>query len=146
LWFVLGRGRSLFVITIFSFVGIAGLIALAVWTRSVWTIAIAVYLLMNCWGGLKHARELLRIAKLPRRPGFACPSCLTAPPLGAFWGCAQCGRPFDTFETQGVCPNCSARYSTAMCLDCQVSSSMVAWAGGRVIDAAPVSASATQPQ
>ena len=135
LWFVLGRARSLLVITIFSFVGGAGLIALAVWTRSIWTIAIGAYLLMNCWGGLRHARELLRIAKLPRRPGFACPSCRTAPPLGAFWRCAQCEQLFDTFETQGVCPNCSARYSTTTCLDCQAQSSLEAW-GGRVVNAA----------
>lgn len=132
LWFVLGRGRSLMVTTVLSFVGIAGLIALAVWTRSVWTVAIAVFMLMSCWGGLQRARALVRIAKLPRRPGYACPSCRTAPPIGVFWKCGKCSQPFDTFETQGVCPHCAARYTTTTCLDCQVQSPLMAWAGSTV--------------
>ena len=136
LWFVLGRGRSLMVTTVLSFVGIAGLIVLAVLTRSAWTVIIAVFMLMNCWGGLQRARALLKLAKIPRRPGYACPSCRTAPPLGTFWKCAQCGKPFDTFETNGVCPHCSARYATTTCLDCRASYPMDAWAGGRVVDAA----------
>jgi Zn-dependent protease len=67
LWFVLGRARSLMVATILGFVGVAGFIALAAWSRSVWFAAISIFMLMNCWGGLRHARELLRVAKFPRR-------------------------------------------------------------------------------
>lgn len=147
LWFVLGRGRSLMVTTVLSFVGIAGLIGLAVVTRSVWTVIIAVFMLMTCWGGLQQARVLVRMAKLPRRPGYACPSCRTAPPLGTFWKCAQCGKPFDTFETYGVCPHCSARYATTACLDCRASYPMDAWAGGRVEGtAATFATQASAPQ
>ena len=40
----------------------------------------------------EQARALLRMAKLPRREGFACPSCKTAPPVGAFWKCSRCRR------------------------------------------------------
>lgn len=127
LWFVLGRARSLMVVTILSFVGIAGLIGLAVWMHSVWTGAIAIFMLMNCWGGLQHARSLLRMAKLPRRPGYLCPSCRTAPPIGPNWGCRQCGKPFDTFETRAVCPNCSAQYNATTCLDCGESRPMQEW-------------------
>jgi Zn-dependent protease len=119
LWFAMGRARSLMVVTILGFVGIVGFFALAVWQQSYWTGAIAVFMLLNCWGGLQHARGLLRLAKLPRRPGFACPSCRTAPPLGAYWKCGKCGQPFDTFATRGVCPHCAAQYATVMCLDCQ---------------------------
>jgi Zn-dependent protease len=136
LWFVLGRGRSLMVATILGFVGIAGLIGLAVVTRSFWSAAIAVFMLMSCWGGLQRARVLIRMAKLPRRYGYACPSCRTAPPLGAYWKCGQCSQPFDTFETHATCPHCSAHYSTTMCLDCQTQSPIEAWAGGRVEAAA----------
>ena len=50
---------------------------------------------MNCWGGLKQARALARIARMPRREGFACPSCKTAPPLGDLWRCGKCGHAFD---------------------------------------------------
>jgi Zn-dependent protease len=118
LWFVLGRARSLMVATVVGFVGIAGFIVYAVWSQSLWYGVLAVFLLMNCWSGLQHARFLSRLAKLPRRDGFACPRCNTAPPAGNFWKCGQCGQPFDTFQTQGVCPHCGARFATTRCLDC----------------------------
>lgn len=127
LWFVMGRARSLMVATILGFVGVVGFFGLAVVKQSVWIGAIAVFMLLNCWGGLQHARGLLRLAKLPRRPGFACPSCRTAPPVGAYWKCGKCGQPFDTFETRGVCPQCAAQYATVMCLDCQEQRPMNDW-------------------
>jgi len=127
LWFVLGRARSLMVATILGFIGVVGFFGLAVFSHSVWIGAIAVFMLLNCWGGLQHARGLLRLAKLPRRPGFACPSCRTAPPMGAYWTCGKCGQPFDTFATRGVCPHCAAQYLQTMCLDCQEQRPMNDW-------------------
>ena len=127
LWFVMGRARSLMAVTVLGFVGIVAFFGLAVVSRSVWTGAIAVFMLLNCWGGLQHARGLLRLAKLPRRPGFACPSCRTAPPVGAYWTCGRCQQPFDTFATRGVCPHCGAQYVTTMCLDCQEQRPMSEW-------------------
>jgi Zn-dependent protease len=127
LWFVLGRARSLMVATLVGMLGIVGFIGIALWLRSFWLGAIAVFMLMNCWRGLKHARELLRTAKLPRRDGFACPSCRTAPPAGNFWRCGQCGQPFDTFETRGACPHCAAQYATTVCLDCGEQHPMNDW-------------------
>lgn len=118
LWFVIGRARSLMVVTILGFAGVAGLIGLALWQHSVWSGAIAVFMLMNCWGGLRHAQALLRLAKLPRREGFACPSCRSAPPVGNFWKCGQCSQAFDTFQTWAVCPHCAARHSATKCMDC----------------------------
>ena len=118
LWFVIGRARSLMVATILGFLGVAGFIGLAFWIHSVWFGAIAVFMLMNCWGGLRHAQALLRFAKLPRREGFACPNCHTAPPLGDFWKCGQCGQLFDTFQTRAVCLHCAAQCATTRCLDC----------------------------
>jgi len=119
LWFVLGRGRSLMVATVLGLLGAAGLVALAVWSRSLWLGAICVFMVMNCWGGLQRARVLLRLAKLPRRDGFACPSCRTAPPLGLYWKCGHCEQSFDTFETRGVCPHCATECVSTMCLDCR---------------------------
>ncbi len=130
LWFVLGRGRSLMVATVLGMIGVVGFIGVALWLRSIWVGAIAVFMLMNCWGGLKHAQALLRIAKLPRRQGFACPSCRTAPPLGAFWKCGHCAQLFDTFQTRAVCPNCGAQYATTMCLDCQEQRPLNDWVVG----------------
>jgi Zn-dependent protease len=127
LWFVLGRARSLMVATILGLIGVAGFIVLAIWEQSVWYGAIAVFMLMNCWGGLQHARVLLRFAKLPRREGFACPACKTAPPLGEFWTCGKCGQAFDTFQTGGVCPHCATRFAATKCLDCGTEHSMSEW-------------------
>lgn len=118
LWFVLGRARSLLVATILGLVGIAGFVLFALSQRSLWYGALALFMLLNCWGGLQHARELLRFAKLPRRPGFACPSCKMSPPPGAYWRCGNCRQPFDTFETRAVCPHCGSRFPVTRCLDC----------------------------
>ena len=127
LWFVLGRANSLFAASIIGFIGVAGLIGLAVFLQSIWLGIMAAFILMNCWGGLKQARALARIAKLPRRAGFACPSCKTAPPLGELWRCGKCGQPFDTFLTQGICPHCGTQFSVTQCLDCGTSSPIAGW-------------------
>ncbi len=118
LWFVLGRARSLMVATILGFLGVAGIIGLAFWLRSPWLGVIAVFMLWNCWGGLRHAQALLRFAKLPRRDGFACPSCKGKPPIGTFWKCGSCGQAFDTFQAQAVCPNCASYFPVTQCLEC----------------------------
>lgn len=128
LWFVLGKARSLMVATVLGFIGIAGFIALAIWWRELWLGLISVYLLLSCWGGLQHARQLLRQAKLPRRPGFRCPSCQSAPPIGPYWKCSACAQAFDTFETQGVCPHCATRFDSTTCLDCHQQRPISDWA------------------
>ena len=130
LWYPLGRGRSLMVATVVGLMGGVGLIGVAVWLREIWLGAITVYLLMNCWAGLQRARVMRRVEKLPRRDGFACPSCRTAPLLGAYWQCGQCSQPFDTFESRAVCPQCAAQYSTTGCLDCKERAPMSDWMVG----------------
>jgi Zn-dependent protease len=128
LWFVLGRGRSLMVAAILGIIGVVGIIGLALFSRDVWLAAIALFMLMNCWGGLKHAQALLRMAKLPRRLGYACPVCKTSPPIGAYWKCGNClGQPFDTFATMAVCPNCHTQFPTTMCLDCGRANPVSEW-------------------
>ena len=138
LWFVLGRARSLMAATVLGLLGIAGFIGLAFFTRDVWLAAIAVFMLMNCWGGLKHAQALLRMSKLPRREGFTCPTCNTAPPLGAYWKCGRCGQPFDTFATGAACPNCHAQFPATQCLDCGRQHPLPEWAGQTPIAQTPV--------
>jgi len=128
LWFVIGRARSLLVATIIGFAGVAGLIALALWWQSVWFGILAVFILMNCWSGLQHARALLRLAKAPRRAGFACPDCKASPVIGQYWLCGKCRTPFDTFETQAVCPSCSTQFPVTACLDCGARHPMTQWA------------------
>lgn len=127
LWFVIGRARSLMVATVLGLVGVAGFIALALWQQSIWLGAIALFMLMNCWSGLQHARALLRQAKMPRRDGFLCPTCRTAPPVGEFWQCGRCGQPFDTFQNHVTCPHCSSQFSQTRCLDCGKVNPMSDW-------------------
>ncbi len=128
LWYVVGRARSLMATTIIGFVGVAGLILLAVFSRSVWMGIISAFILLNCWGGLRQARALSRLAKLPRREGFACPSCQAAPIMGNLWVCGQCHQRFDTFQTQAVCPHCGARFGVTRCFECGRSYPMSEWA------------------
>jgi Zn-dependent protease len=127
LWFVLGRARSLMVAAIVGLIGAVGFVSIAVWRQDVWLGAIALFMLMSCWGGLKHAMALSRFAKLPRRDGFACPSCKTAPPVGEFWKCANCGQQFDTFQTRAVCPHCATQFPLTKCLNCGALSPMNDW-------------------
>lgn len=128
LWFPFGRARSLMVATVLGFLGIAGFIGLAIWLQSSWLAILGVFMLLNCWGGLQHARALSKLAKLPRRDGFACPRCKAAPPVGNFWKCSQCGQAFDTFQSGAACPNCAARFAVTKCVDCGGLHPMHEWA------------------
>src|ERR1700693_84754 len=127
LWFVMGRARSLMAATIIGFLGVAGLIVLALRFQSVWFGVLAAFILMNCWRGLQQARALLRLAKLPRHGGYFCPSCKTSPPMGEYWRCSKCAKSFDTFQSQAVCPHCSAQFTSTGCLDCGRAHPMREW-------------------
>lgn len=118
LWFVIGRARSLMAVTVIGFLGVAGLIVLALKIQSIWFGVLSVFILMYCWKGLNQARALLRLSKLPRHLGYFCPSCNSSPPLGDYWRCSNCKKAFDTFQTQAVCPHCSTQFETTGCLDC----------------------------
>jgi Zn-dependent protease len=127
LWFIFGRARSLLIASSIGFVGVAGLILIAIWTQSVWFGIMAVFILFNCWSGLMQARALARVANAPRHEGFACPACKVAPPRGTFWGCGKCRKAFDAFETQGVCPNCGAQFAALSCPECGSLRPMSEW-------------------
>ncbi|MCX7723384.1 MAG: M50 family metallopeptidase [Verrucomicrobiae bacterium] len=127
LWFVLGPAKSLMVTCIVSFVGIAGLILVAILAKSVWLGILSAFVLASCWGGLVHARALLRISQLPRRTGVACPACGAAPPLGAVWRCRNCNNQFDPFGTAGVCTTCGATFAQASCPECGSVHTMDDW-------------------
>jgi len=118
LWFVFGRARSLMITTVIGFVGGAGMILLAILVRDVWFGILCVFILMNCWSGLMQARVLARVARLPRRAGFACPSCKQAPIIGPIWGCEKCQQPFDIFESRAGCPHCGAQHAAMRCPEC----------------------------
>ena len=132
LWFLMGRARSLMTATVIGFIGVAGLIVVAVRIGSLWFGVLSVFILLNCWGGMKQAVMLLRAAKMPRHHGFSCPWCKASPPVGNFWRCAHCRVPFDTFATNATCPNCGTHFDVTRCLDCGRMHPMSEWAGQMV--------------
>lgn len=127
LWFVIGRARSLMVAAGLGLIGAAAFIVFAFWMRSPWYGAMAIFMLMNCWGGLRHALALSRFAKLPRHIGFACPACKTSPTIGEFWKCGKCGQSFDTFQTRAACPQCATQFPLTKCMDCGEAHPMSEW-------------------
>ncbi len=127
LWFIFGRANSLLAASVIGIIGVAGLILIAIFLQSVWLGIMAVFILMNCWGGLRQAQALAKVARIPRRAGFACPSCHSTPPLGALWRCGQCGQAFDMFLTQGICPHCGTHFNVTQCLDCGTSRPIAEW-------------------
>ena len=133
LWFAMGRARSLLVATILGFVGAAGFIYFAYRVSSTWLVILAIFMVWNSWAGLKHALVLLKMQKIPRREGFACPTCNTPPPLGERWACANCKQAFDTFATGAVCPHCGARYAETRCFDCGRAHPMNQWVPGAIV-------------
>jgi Zn-dependent protease len=128
LWYVLGRARSLTAATVVGFAGVLVLLVLALRPPTdAWLGILAAFVAMNCWRGFQHSRALARIAQLPRRSGYSCPSCLSAPLLGPLWACGRCGESFDTFETGAVCPSCRATFGETRCADCGRSSPIGEW-------------------
>ncbi len=127
LWFVLGRAWSLTVASVLGLAGVIGLLAIAIRVGDTWLMIVAAFVALNCWQGFRQARALARLARLPRRAGVSCPSCRTAPPVGAFWGCGRCGTRFDTFETGATCPACGATFAETRCVDCGRPSPLGEW-------------------
>ncbi len=128
LWFVVGRARSLMIATTIGFIGAGLLLAGSIFLyfggagvsgfQPVWFVIMAVFMIVNCWSGLVHARMLARAANAPRHEDFACPNCKAVPPQGNFWLCSQCRKPFDSFVNHATCTNCGAEYGASRCLDC----------------------------
>jgi Zn-dependent protease len=127
LWFVIGRAKSLLVSSVIGFIGVAGLLGLAVLQQSMWLGIMAAFIGMNCWQGWKHARVLATVEKVPRHAGYACPSCGMAPPKLPCWQCHQCGTRFDTFAADGHCPNCGTEFAVTSCPDCGAARPLAEW-------------------
>lgn len=137
LWFVFGRARSLLMATVIGFIGVAGLVGLAIWWQSLWLGAICVFLLWRCVLSFKQALELLRISRAPRRDGYSCPNCRTAPPMGDFWRCGKCRQKFDPFTSPAACPHCNSPYARMACLNCGTGSTPGDWLSGAPANPGP---------
>ena len=139
LWFGLGRARSLMVATIIGFLGVAGLIGVAILTRSAWLGILCVFFLLNCWTGLRNAFAMARREKGPRHADYACPSCKAAPLAGNYWICPQCKKGFDTFISKAQCPDCRTKFATTGCPACGERNPIDQWiVAARVASSSPL--------
>jgi Zn-dependent protease len=121
LWFLIGRARSLLVVSVIGLAGAGALLVAAAASRSIWLGVLAIFAGLRARNGLRQARLLADLAAAPRRQGVACPRCHAAPPVGTFWLCA-CGQRFDTFATRGTCGHCGRVYAATSCTECHQSS------------------------
>jgi Zn-dependent protease len=155
LWFMFGKGPSLMVASIVGFIGVGLLLFGIVLTQvvsggpirssTIWFGVMALFVLLNCWRGLMQARFLAKLAKLPRREGFACPSCHEAPLIGPLWICPRCLARFDAFQTNAFCPNCAEHLISVPCVDCGEAHSMPEWRTAGFAPAPPPLPGTSQP-
>lgn len=146
LWFAVGPAQSLMIATSIGFVGVGVLLVAALfWWHSIWYIAIAAFLFLNCWGGLRYARMLAKATEAPRHEAFACPNCHTSPSQGPFWMCGQCRKTFDTFAHNATCPNCGAHFSLTRCMECGENFPLYEWVRPISSEPPPVLPIATIP-
>jgi Zn-dependent protease len=127
LWFMVGRARSLLIVSIIGFIGVAGFMVLSVASGNPWLGLLAGFAGLQCWNGYQAAQALIRLEKAPRHLEFACPACDASPPRGPYWTCQRCRAVFDTFDTNAVCPNCQAVFTTTKCIECGTARPIQAW-------------------
>jgi Zn-dependent protease len=127
LWFVVGRARSLQMVSVIGMLAGAGLVVLAVAWQNWWLALICVFVVMQAWAGLQRARVLGRLAAAPRHADAACPSCGAAPLAGPFWRCGRCHTAFDPFEHRGACPRCGEASPRTACPNCGAAHPLAAW-------------------
>ncbi|HEX4996653.1 MAG TPA: site-2 protease family protein [Terriglobia bacterium] len=172
LWFVIGRARSLMVTSLLGFLGVGALILLALVAGlatgssggALWLFLIALFAGMQCLNGFRASQSLQRLAAVPRRPQYQCPTCQTAPPSGAYWRCGSCGKGFDPFmprqsratgfglglglprdtptvhgplDQAAPCMECGARSPETDCVDCGAYHPFNDWRRGEPVGAAP---------
>lgn len=118
LWFAIGRAKSLIIA---GWIGIvlAGVAVIPAFLSGNWLLgAVAVFVVLQAWSGVRQGKLLKQVDALPRRTGVHCPNCHEAAPLGDFWLCQSCQQPYDIFARHGLCPHCGHQAKQAPCLFC----------------------------
>lgn len=119
LWFVVGRAKSLLIVSAIGMVSGVVVIVAAVMSRDIWFGILAFFVATRSWAGFQQARILARLDQFPRREEAACPGCGVHPFAGEFWRCDSCGMQFDTFAEMAQCPRCGKAFPETMCLECR---------------------------
>jgi len=127
LWFVIGRSKSLLIVSVIGMVATAGIILYAVLKLEFWIGIIAAFAAYRCWVGFQQARILAQLENAPRHRDAACPSCDAHPLQGRYWRCDECGTMFDTFVTEAQCPHCGEHYESTACVECGKAHPIWAW-------------------
>lgn len=133
LWFFLGRGRSLLIVSGIGVLAAVALVAFAIreyrgGDEFQWVLVlVAVFIGLRSLVGFQQARLQLDRMQLPRRADAACPSCGEPPLEGDYWMCDECGNPFDMFASDGTCPHCHQRFEKVVCPDCRWPHPLAVW-------------------
>jgi Zn-dependent protease len=127
LWFVIGWGPSLMVVSVLGLVAGSGLTLLALVAELWWLALLFGFSVLISLAGLARARQLLRMMHAPRYEELACPSCRVAPPVGEFWVCTRCRKGFDAFAQPGACARCGKAITHVICPECSLPSRYEEW-------------------
>ncbi len=118
LWFAVGQANSLRIAGVIGLL-IGGLFTVGLGYVGDWFgLALALFVTMQAWNGVKRGNMIAKLESLPRREGLRCPNCHNSPVIGEFWLCQGCRQPFDIFERHGLCPRCGHQARHAPCPHC----------------------------
>jgi Zn-dependent protease len=129
LWFVIGRAKSLLVVSVIGMVAGVAVLIWAITAGDVWIAIIAFFAASRSLAGFKQARAIATMLNAPKHENITCPSCHSAPALGEFWTCNKCRTRFDTFAHEGICPGCGNQFDTTMCPSCGQTRPISSWYG-----------------
>lgn len=143
LWYVIGRAYSTMVAAVTGFA--TGVVAILAALQNdivripvvnlpidrFWCVLMAIFIIQRSLLAFKQAQGLIKLEKMERLAGFACPSCGGKPFAGDVWVCGDCKTPFNPFVSGKVCPHCGKIHEKITCPFCREQSEMERWRMGK---------------
>jgi Zn-dependent protease len=138
LWYFTGPARSLMIAASIGLAGSVIAIALVLLFSpgDIWLVVMALFVGMQSWNGLRSAQAMRALTEAPRHAEVRCPACGISPPVAPLWRCA-CGRSFDPFASNGVCPTCARQHQVTACPHCGQPSPIASWTPAHLSDTPP---------
>jgi Zn-dependent protease len=118
LWRLFGFVRALSISAVIGLVAGVAMLVVSVLVQDVWFGVTAGFLCFGAVAGLRWARTIAPMFNAAKRPGFACPVCRIAPPVGRFWKCLSCNATIDIFDPLQSCPKCTTFFIAIACTHC----------------------------